>query len=57
MKIYKEKVALPQDHDDAVENVEAVTDITKRTFRYYLKQHFHPEDCREYNVAYLNGHR
>jgi len=50
------KVILPQDDDDAVENVEAVTDITERTFRYYLKQHFHREDCREYDIAYLNGH-
>lgn len=50
-------VALPQNDDDAVENVEAIADITERTFRYYLKQHFHCEDCRKYDIAYFNRHR
>lgn len=57
IKIYDERVALPQNDDDAIENIEAIADITERTFRCYLKQHFHREDCRKYDIAYLNGHR
>lgn len=44
----------PQDDDDAIENIEAVGDVSKRSFGNHLQQHLDGKNARKYNVAGLD---
>lgn len=48
-------LASPQYDDDTIENIEAIGNISKRSFGNHLQQHLNRKYARKYNVAGLNN--
>lgn len=44
----------PQDDDDAIKNIEAVGNVSKRSFGNHLQQHLDGKNARKHNVAGLD---
>ena len=45
---------LPKADQEAIENIESITDVLDNTQGCNLHQHFHSENKAEYQVAYLH---
>ena len=52
--MYKYTVDLPQAHNEAVKDIEAIADILHKAISSELEEHLHGEDAAEHEVADLH---